>query len=138
MLDIHDNQIMGYEVELCESKIVVHTCTRYLSGNYRDGYNDKKDIIFTDVFASDFENGLKDSIIFGIDIYKIEFFLTHNKELLNRQKAYHWPCKYENLDQLLGILIDKNLVYYVISSSNGLSGWILAKSYEIIEIVDTK
>lgn len=42
-----------------------------------------------------------------------------------------WPVSYDSYDELQIRLIEEKYKYMVISSSYGLSGWVLAKNVEI-------
>lgn len=121
---IHDNEIISYEVDLRNRKIIIHT-------EYHDSTLIKNtDVIFYDVLVHSFRTELSGSIIFDIDKYEIIQFLKDNSELLKKEKNYCWPMDYNTIEELTERLDQYS--YYVISSSYGLSGWVLAKSYEII------
>jgi len=70
-------------------------------------------------------------MIFDIDNYEIHRFIEENKEILNKQKNHGWPMDYHSLNELEEKLLKEQYRYFVISSSYGLSGWVLAKEYEI-------
>jgi hypothetical protein len=123
---IHDNEIISYEVHLKNQKIIIHT-----------EYHELKvvkstKIVFSDVLVHFFENELSGSIIFDIKEYSLNQFFKDNNELLEKQKNYCWPMDYNTIKELTGILLKEQFSYYVISSSYGLSGWVLAKNYETI------
>lgn len=124
MLNIHDNEIVSYEIDLRKSKITFQTL---------DGKEDSvtTTIEFTDVLAHMFETQLQGSIIFDISTFEISRFLKNNKELLEKQKDYGWPIYYEKTEDLLEHLQSKKYNYYVISASYGLNGWIIAKGYKV-------
>jgi hypothetical protein len=50
---------------------------------------------------------------------------------LLKNKNYGWPFNYENNDNLIKILNENNQKYYVIHTSYGLYGWILAEEMKI-------
>lgn len=125
MVRIHDNEIVSYEVDLKNHQIILHT-------QYKDSGSIKNtDIIFHDVLVHFFQNELSGSIIFDIEKSDITLFLKNNSDLLKKQKNYCWPMPYRTEEELTEGLLKGQYSYYVISSSYGLNGWILAKSYEI-------
>ncbi|OIB04965.1 hypothetical protein AK95_15260 [Paenibacillus sp. LC231] len=124
MLNIHDNEIVSYEVDFQKSRITLHT----LGGN---GDSVTTTIEFIDVLAHMFETQLQGSIILDISKYEVSRFLKHNKELLKKQKNYGWPMHYEKIEDLLEHLQNEKYNYYVISASYGLNGWVSAKKYNV-------
>ncbi|WP_252250315.1 hypothetical protein [Clostridium sp. ZBS13] len=126
MFNIHDNEIVSYKVDLKNQKITIHTEDNDLK------LIKSTDIIFSDVLAHFFENQLNGSVIFDIGEYNINQFVNENSELLEKQKNYCWPIDYNTIEELTEKLLKDKYCYYVISSSYGLSGWVLAKNYEII------
>jgi hypothetical protein len=121
---IHDNEIISYEVDLKNQKIIIHT--QYNSSTLIE----KTDIVFSNVLAHFFENQLQGSIIFDIEEYEIIQFIEDNSDLLKKQKNYCWPMDYDTAEELAEILLKEQYSYYVITSSYGLSGWIVSKKYE--------
>lgn len=122
---IHDSEIISYVVDLKSRKIIMHT-EHHVSTLVKN-----IDIIFSDVLVHSFNNELSGSIIFDIDKYDITKFMEDNRGLLEKQKNYCWPMYYDTTEELTNKLLQEQYSYYVISSSYGLSGWILAKSYQI-------
>lgn len=128
MLNIHDNEIVSYEVDLQKSRITFQTL-----GSNEDSVITT--IEFTDVLAHMFETQLQGSIIFDISTFEVSRFLKHNKELLEKQKNYGWPMHYEKIEDLLEHLQNEKYKYYVISASYGLNGWVIAKEYKIYYVL---
>ena len=125
MLSIHDNEVMAYEVDLKKNQIILHT-------QYKDGGLIKNtDIFFYDVLVHSFQNELGGSILFDIEKYDIDIFLKRNMDLLKKKKNYCWPMSYDTEEELVERLTAGQYCYYVISSSYGLNGWILAKRYDV-------
>lgn len=125
MSKVHDNEIMSYEVDLKNHQIIVHTQYQ------KSALIKNTDIVFHNVLVHFFQNELSGSIIFDIEKYDIIRFLKNNSDLLKKQKNYCWPMAYDTEEELTEKLLEGQYSYYVISSSYGLNGWILAKSYEI-------
>ncbi|MDK8182677.1 hypothetical protein [Paenibacillus sp. UMB4589-SE434] len=124
MLTIHDNEIISYVVNLKKHKIVLHT-VQYPSQTLID-------IVFDDVLAHLFETQLEDSIILDITKYELHHFSRENRELLEKQKNYCWPMDYHTIEELIDKLVKEQYGFYVLSSSYGLNGWVLAKEYKVV------
>ncbi|PZD93125.1 hypothetical protein DNH61_24650 [Paenibacillus sambharensis] len=118
---VHDNEILSYQIELSNQVIT-----------FKTKYNDEIiEIIFTGVMAHMFVNELPGSIILDIGEYPVSLFIEENQILLDERKDYCWPRYYDNVENLYALLINEGYVYYIISSSYGLNGWILAKKVEV-------
>ena len=124
MISIHDNEVISYQVDLRNHKIILYT---EASNN-----SEEVAVLFGDVFAHQFENQIEGSIILDIKKKGLNLFFKENKELLETQKNYGWPTIYENTDELSRRLIKEGYLYYVILSSYGLSGWVVAKQFDVI------
>ena len=118
-MDVHDNKILAYTVDFENKEITMKTI------------NIKHEIIFVkfkDVLVHYFEMAMPDSIIFDIDEYERRKVVKEERELLKNTKAFCWPLAYENENDLIEKL--EGYKYYIINSSSGLTGWVLAKSIE--------
>lgn len=125
LLNIHDNEIMSYEVDLKKNQIILHT-------QYKEaGVIRNTNIFFYDVLVHFFQNELSGSILFDIEKYDVNLFIKRNSDLLKKKKNYCWPMSYNTEDELAERLIADQYCYYAISSSYGLNGWVLAKRYDI-------
>lgn len=76
---------------------------------------------------------MPNSIIFDIEEYEAKEMIIENKELLKQEKDYLWPIGYKDTNDLLKKLASANYKYYVIETSFGLYGWVLAQAIEFIE-----
>ena len=128
MANVHDNEIISYNVDLYNNKIVFHT------KNDNTKITPKVDIVFTSVLAHYFENEIKGSTILDIEKYSIDKFIKDNEMLLKQGKDFCWPIYYDTIEELNEKLLKEQYNYYLISASYGLNGWILAKGYEAIVI----
>ncbi|MCT4542102.1 MAG: hypothetical protein N4A63_01025 [Vallitalea sp.] len=128
MSRVHDNEIISYEVDFENRKIIMHT--QYQGSDLLENI----DIVFSDVLVHMFENQLEGSIIFSIEKHELFQFIKDNSDLLKKQKDYCWPMYYNTIEELEERLFKDQYSYYVISSSYGLSGWVIAKNYETILI----
>ena len=124
MPSIHDSIVMSYEVNLQCQKIVFHTQNKSAADI------DEIEITFSNVLAHSFENELPGSVLYEISEHGIHEFLEDNRILLEKGKPYCWPVDFDTLDELQGMLFKEHYLYYRISSSYGLNGWVLAKQYE--------
>ncbi|WP_340027036.1 hypothetical protein MHB71_17065 [Paenibacillus sp. FSL H7-0940] len=124
MPSLHDNIILSYEVDLENKKIRMRTRSSHTVPK-------NMDVLFSGVMAHAFDTPLHGSIILDLDEWDIEHFIPYNRELLEPGKGYGWPVSYDSYDELQIRLIEEKYKYMVISSSYGLSGWVLAKNVEI-------
>lgn len=127
MISVHDNEITSYQVDLKNHKIILYT---EASSNC-----EQVKVSFGDVLAHRFETQLEGSTILNIQEYGVNLFFEDNNELLEKQKDYCWPLSYESIDELSNRLMTEGYLYYVIYSSYGLNGWIVAKQYDVNRIV---
>ncbi|MDT3427573.1 hypothetical protein J2Z22_003136 [Paenibacillus forsythiae] len=125
MSDIHDNEIISYKVNLKN-----HTLTLLTVGDHAS----ETQVLFSGVLAHMFETQLEGSIIMDIQKYELEYFIRNNFDLLEKQKKSSWPLDYKTSEELYNILLSEKYIYYVVFSSYGLSGWVLAKDLEIVNI----
>lgn len=124
MHSVHDYEIISYEVDLRNRKITFITFL-HSSDNHTK-------LIFSEVLAHQFETQLQGSIIYEVYENELSRFIEEHQELLQRQKNYGWPMNYETSEELEAVLQKEKFKYYVIFSSYGLNGWILAKQYSIM------
>lgn len=128
MDNIHDNIVASYEVNLKERKLIIRTEYDY------ENENRCVDILFLDVLAHYFENELSNSIILDIIESDVQRFLGDNRNMLMQRKNSCWPVDYDTVEQLSETLQADKYSYYVIQSSYGLRGWVLARQFETISI----
>lgn len=120
---IHDSIIISYEVNLEE---------RYIKIVLNNDKKERKILCFSNVLTHVFEDIVENSIIMEISEQNIRSFFIENHDMLNKKKDYCWPVDYQNLRQLEKIILKENLRYFVLKSSYGLYGWVLATQIEII------
>ncbi len=118
--NIHDNTIIKYSVDFENSKIIINTINE-------DG--ERIDIIFEDILTCAFEEQQKNSIILDIEERTSREFINDNIELLKRD--YGWPIVYNNIEELNRIIEAQKYKYYILQSSFGLSGWVVAKTIQV-------
>ena len=124
MVSIHDNEIVSYEVNFKKGRIKINT---------KNSQENSIVILFDEVLTHLFKHEMSNSILFDIEKYEMEEFIKYNEKLLNETKNYCWPINYDTIKELKNKLIEWKYNYYVISSSLGLNGWVLAKEMTIQE-----
>lgn len=122
---MHDDYIVQYSVNLSEQKLILQT--------YNNETKAEGKISFSDVLTHSFRCILDYNQILDIDEYGIDSFIVDNKAELQELKGYCWPINYQNQEELKTFLMDNGYKYIRINSSYGLFGWVLAKSYVILE-----
>ena len=127
-LSIHDNLLISYEVH-CEARtIILHT--EYRLKNEPTKFTDA---IFKGVQGYRFENDAFGNIIFGLETVPVEKFLTeYGAEISGsyRVAGTPGPCA-ANLETASGYLREQEIQSFILSSSYGLSGWVLAREMSI-------
>ncbi|MFC5452331.1 hypothetical protein [Paenibacillus aestuarii] len=123
MISVHDNEVVSYEVNLKDHYIVINTEYREIEVKIR----------FTEVMAHLFEDHLHGSILLDIDNHEIDQFIEGNIEILEKHKPYCWPAYYKTISELREKLIKEQYKYYVIYSSYGFNGWVIAKDIQILK-----
>ncbi|KOP67207.1 hypothetical protein AMS62_19595 [Bacillus sp. FJAT-18019] len=121
MTSVHDNEVISYEVNLKNKHIVINTENREKTVKIR----------FSNVMAHLFEDHLYGSILLDIENYEIDEFIKGSKDLFEKHKPYCWPVNYESIDELKELLYKEQYKCYIISSSYGFNGWVLAKEMSI-------
>lgn len=122
MYDVHDNEINSYIVNLKKHEIIISTT---------NSHNNDVDIIFKNVLTHKFETVMENSIIFDIEKLNGIEMIRQNDILLEETKEFDWPICYNQIEDLAEKLKYDNYYYYIISSTYGLSGWVVAKEMEI-------
>jgi hypothetical protein len=129
MSSIHDNLLISYEVH-CENRTIV------LRTEYRE---DNKPTEFTNVAFSGvqgyhFENDAFGNIILDLQCESVEWFIgEYGTELRELHRMSGTPGPWvENLGSAPEYMREKQIKAFVLSSSVGLSGWILAKEVSFL------
>jgi hypothetical protein len=111
MVEIHDNKIKSYLVDMENRKIIFFTV--FDSNNIHEFTT----IEFNNVMGHIFYNQIKGSIIFDITKYTVEEYLKKDDELFKDIEIYDFPFRYNNENELVDILNKNNQNYYLINSS---------------------
>ena len=124
MNNVHDYEINSYTMDF---KKMILTMEISLDDN-------NKQILFRDVLAYQFSDEIPYSTILDIDRLDIEHFFKNNKEILESKKNSGWPLVYQTIEELEDKIKEEQVNYYVLFSSYGLNGWILAKDITVKNI----
>ena len=91
---------------------------------------EKVSVRFTGLLAHWFENVVQDNILFGMDEISVDAFFEQNKDLLSGTISYGFPtcCSIEELRERME---REHIRVFVIDSSLGLCGFVLAQEVEL-------
>lgn len=126
-LSIHDNLLLGYSVKCEERKIILHT-------EFRDAQPvEHTDVVFDGVEAYQFENDVFGTILFGIEEVEPSDLVRREQARFEEGRRWGWPGGWEgSLDDSIARLLERGIRAWEISSSIGLSGWVLAKDVAMV------
>ena len=125
---VHDHTIVGYEVDARERRLAFHT---ELKSN--GAAVERCTVIFSGVEAYYLEHDSFGTILFGIDEVPATTLFDNNLARFEAgHKAAGWPRFWKrNADDARHYLkVQKR--GFEISSSIGMSGWVLAGTYKIV------
>jgi hypothetical protein len=121
MRSIHDNHLVRYTVDRHARSIVLET-------------EELARVEFHGVSAYHFENDALElgTILFSIDEMTPDDFIEGSAALLLAGRPYGWPGDWNKSDAAVKLHLESSgLRAFEISSSLGLTGWVLAKSFSI-------
>jgi len=126
---VHDNNIFAYTVDCENRRLTLHTVS------HRGEAPAYTDIVFEDVVAHKFENVLSGNIILCIDEVAAKTIVGCEAALFAESWKYGWPpIEYNGgPDVLISALQNQGILGFEISSSYGLSGWVLAKRCDVLD-----
>jgi len=129
MHSIHDNLLVSYEVE-CETRTITLRTEKRLEGKPTERTN----VHFVGVEGYHFENDAFGNIIFGLEEVPLEqFFSNYGQEITESYRMAGSPAPWAaNLSSAVSVLRNKAIQAFVLSSSYGLSGWVLAREVAIV------
>ena len=126
-LSVHDNRLVSYEVR-CEERIITLR-TEYRAKNMPTEFTN---IVFEKVQGYRFENDAFGNIIFELATVPVEQFLTeYGAEISELRRMTGSPAWATDLGSAPGYLHDQGIKGFILSSSLGLSGWVLAEECSI-------
>ena len=121
---VHDNYVYAYTVDCEGHRVTLHT-------EYRDREPHMfTDVVFRQVVAHFLEHSLPQNILFDVEEGDLEMFLKDNADLFATSWKWAWPPIEFGGDpiRLLHVLRTSATRVFFISSSLGLSGWVLSAS----------
>ena len=119
--NLHDNRVLRYCTDF--EAHTLHMDTRTEAG-------ENVSVHFTGLLAHWFENVIQDNILFGMDEITADVFFKQYKEMLDRTVSYGFPacCSIEELRKRMD---REHIRVFVIDSSLGLCGFVLAQEVEL-------
>ncbi len=128
-LSVHDNLLVSYEVQCEARRITLRTECRV-----PEKPTEFTNMIFDGVQGYSFRNDAFGNIIFGVDTVPVEYLLTEfGAEITESYRLGGAPGNWAaNLGSAPEYLRDHHIKGFILSSSFGLSGWILARAVSLI------
>ena len=94
-ISIHDNQLLAYSVNSKTHEICLHTVY------WRNDQPEYVDIVFTDVFAYQFDGDTFETVLYDIEEANFSTHYHQDEEKFRRLKNYGWPqIEYESDTEL--------------------------------------
>jgi len=130
-LSIHDNLLVSYEVR-CEARTILLR-TEYRVKNEPTVF---VNVLFKGVEGYRFENDAFGNIISNVHTVAIDEFLKeHGAEISESYRMAGSPGPWAgNLETASGRLLERGIQGFILYSSYGLSGWVLAREISIFAI----
>ncbi len=122
MKSVHDNLLTRYSVDARDRKIVFETEDPYTTPP------EQVTVMFLGVQAYFFEDDIFNNILFDIEECNPAWILDHYRETLGAGACHGWPWGWEREKENLSEFVSRlGLKFFDVSSSLGLSGWVLCK-----------
>ncbi len=128
-LSIHDNLLVSYEVQ-CERQTITLR-TEYRVENKPTEFTN---VVFEGVQGYHFENDAFGNIIFDVaDVPAEQFLKEYGAEVSELYRMNGSPAWAADIVSAPEYLRDRGIKGFILSSSLGLSGWVLAKEISIFQ-----
>jgi len=127
---IHDNQLISYEVQ-CERRTVT------LRTEYREKNKPMEftNVVFERVQGYHFQNDAFGNIVFDVaEVAAEQFVPEYGAEISELHRMTGSPTWAVDLASALEHLHEQGIKAFVLSSSIGLSGWVLAEDMSIVSV----
>jgi hypothetical protein len=129
-LSIHDNLISSYEVH-CEKRTITLR-TEYRVENKTTEFTN---VVFKEVQGYQFENDAFGNIIFDVSNIPVEQFLKeYGAEVSELYRMNGSPTWAADLASAPECLSEQGIKAFILSSSLGLTGWVLAKEISVLPV----
>jgi hypothetical protein len=127
-ISVHDNHLIAYAV-LAKEKIIV------LQTEFRDCEpHEFTDVVFEEVLAYDFSNDPFGTIIFDVEEVDLSVLLKEKASMFDDGWRYGWPGGWEKDKEAIEVFVRRlEMRAFEISSSYGLSSWVLARNMSKIK-----
>ena len=125
-ISVHDNVIYAYQVDCEGRRLILHTV-------FEDREpNEFTDVVFGNTIAHYFEHVLPGNILFDIEEVEVGAFVRDREEIFVDSRRYGWPpIEFDgDIESLVASLQATSAHAYLVNSSYGMSGWVLAGSCE--------
>jgi len=122
---IHDNRIVRYEVDAEKRRIVLHTVFEGEPREYTI-------VVFEGVMAYHFEGDNFGNILFDVVETDVQGILAANRDLFEDGQRFAWPGPWNvSAEAASQHLKSQAAKAWEISSSYGLSGWVIGEACNI-------
>ena len=118
MIDIHDNEVQAYTVDLKAKTIRLDTTWSYKERHERTAVEFRGVTAHHLVGANSWQN-----VLTSIEEKSLEAFVSENRELLTEMQPCAWPCCYKELAELVQYLREQEARYFILWSAHRL-GWL--------------
>ncbi len=127
---LHDHYISGYRVD-GRSRSVTFEVARP-----GEDHNNRFSLLlnFSDVEGYFFEHDLSVNIVYSVEQQQITEFLRENAARFESESKWGWPLFWKgSTDKTAEFLAKKGASVWSISTSYGLSGWVVAREARVSE-----
>lgn len=126
---IHDNQLIGYEVDCVRRHIVLHT--RFADREPAE----LTDVIFEGVDAYDFEGDHFGSVLNDVTEVPIAHLVAEHQAQFEEGVRFMWPGPWnDSPESTIRHFESEGLKAFEIGSSYGFVGWVVARSLRLERI----
>jgi hypothetical protein len=127
---LHDNYLVSYEVNCEAHQIKLHT----QRPKWADDNNVKRTIVFDGVEGYHLENDAFGNIILSLDVITVEeLFSKYGSSIVESYRVAGAPGPWAaDLAAASRTFADKGIRGFILTSTYGLSGWLLAKDVSVL------
>ena len=126
MKSVHDNRIVGYEVDCEAHRVVLHTVTDPSQPPER------VDVVFNEVIAYKFEGDNFANVLTSLTEASLDELVRENAALFAENQKYSWPGPWnESTDSVLRHCESLGAKAFFLRSAYGMGGWVIAQSCAI-------